>query len=65
MAKAKAPHKNPAAVALGRLRARHSYEQTVKARWEGTTPEERSAAARHAVLIRWRRYRATQRQRSA
>jgi hypothetical protein len=61
----KTPRKHPAAVTLGRLRAQHSYEKTVKARWEGTTPEERSAGARHAALVRWRRYRATKRQRSA
>jgi hypothetical protein len=57
--------KNPHAVALGNLRAKYSYEETHKARWEGVPPEARSAHARMAVMARWRRYRAKQRQRSA
>jgi hypothetical protein len=60
-----ARRKNPAAVALGKLRARYGYEETLKARWEGVPPEERSAHARKIVMVRWRRYRAKQRQRSA
>jgi hypothetical protein len=57
--------KNPHAVALGNLRAKGSYVETVRARWAETTAEQRSADARHAARVRWRRYRATKRQRSA
>jgi hypothetical protein len=39
------PRKNPHAAALGRKGG--------KARWEGVTPEQRSEAARKAVLARW------------
>jgi hypothetical protein len=66
MATSKKPKpKNPHAVALGRLRARGSYEETVRARWAGVSPEARSEHNRMAVLARWKKYRARQRQRSA
>lgn len=44
--------KNPAAVALGK--------RSLKGRMEKTTPEQRSAIARKAVLVRWERYRQRQ-----
>jgi hypothetical protein len=58
--------KNPAAVALGKLRAQYSYEETHRARWADVPPEARAAHARKAVLARWKKYRAEKkRQRSA
>jgi hypothetical protein len=63
--KTTARRKNPAAVALGKLRAQYPYDEALKARWEGVPPEERSRQLREVVRVRWRRYRATKRQRSA
>jgi hypothetical protein len=48
-----ARRKNPAAVALGKRRAKLGYEKTVKARWEGVPVEERQALARKAAAARW------------
>jgi hypothetical protein len=45
--------KDPAAVALGKKRAKLGYETAVKARWEGVTAEERRELARKAARARW------------
>jgi hypothetical protein len=45
--------KNPHAVALGRKGGKKGG----KARWEGVSPEERSAILRKAVQARWNRRR--------
>jgi hypothetical protein len=48
-----AKRKNPAAVALGRLGGLAAAGKAQAARWEGVTPEERTAWARKAASARW------------
>jgi hypothetical protein len=50
--------KNPAAVALGNLRAKYPYDETLRKRWENVSPEERTRHAKKAIAARWRKYRA-------
>jgi hypothetical protein len=50
--------KTPAAVAMGKLRARSGYAETHRKRWEGVPAWQRSAQARYAVMARWKQYRA-------
>jgi hypothetical protein len=48
-----AKRKNPHAVALGRKGGKKGGPKGGKARWEGVSPEERSAIARKAARARW------------
>jgi hypothetical protein len=50
---AKKRKKDPAAVALGKKRAKLGYESANKARWEGVSAEERRELARKAARARW------------
>jgi hypothetical protein len=52
---AKKKRKDPAAVALGKKRAKLGYEKTVKARWEGVSAEARRELARKAARARWQK----------
>ena len=52
-----AKRKNPAAVALGRLGGLKSGAKGARARFAKMTPEQRSALARKAVMMRWARWR--------
>jgi hypothetical protein len=47
--------KNPAAVSLGRLGGLAAAGAGIRKRIKESTPEERSALARKAVLARWAR----------
>jgi len=50
-----AKHKNPAAVALGRLGGKAGGPKGGRARAEKLTPERRREIARKAALARWRK----------
>jgi hypothetical protein len=50
-----ARRKNPHAVALGRKGGQKGGKKGGKARWEGVSPQERSAILRRAVEARWKK----------